>query len=489
MNKSLSKRAGSALVWKAADSAAVKLIFLVRLVVLARLLSPDDFGLLAIAVSALGLLLALSEFGMIPALVQRSTVSESDLNVAWTIGVLRAIAVVLVVSVSAPWIATIFDDIRATEIIRVLALGVLIDALASIRIAVLTRQLDFRALAALRLTKAIVNTVVAIALAPSIGVWALVAGALSGSLASTAISYAVAPHLPRLRWHWSAAASLLAFGRWVFVTGVVVVGANAVLRAIVARTVGVAELGVFFMADRLAYLAVEAMEGVAGSVAFPLYARLQDRIEKARTALRAALVATSAVLIPAGLLLAAIAPGLTEYVLGDRWAGAAPVIQVLAIANAMGIFTTASLPLLNGFGMPSGTAMVRAVESGLAIFLVWILADGYGLLGVAYALLIAVVAAQVVSALLLKRVIQHPFEGMTKVVGTFLFCSLVGVAVVSWLDRLVGGFIGFVLAAASGLFVTATLIYLADRRLGLGLGRALARPFPEVARFFRLGDF
>jgi O-antigen/teichoic acid export membrane protein len=353
LNKSLGKQATDALIWRFLDFLAVKVVFFVRILILARLLTPEDFGLLAIGVTAIAVLIRLSDFGIVPALIQRPNVTKEDYDAGWAIGLARASLVTLIVILAAPQIAAFFGDLRATTIIRVLAIGVMLDALASIKIAGLNRKLQFRSLAITHLTETTAITVVAIALAPSYGVWALVVGSLAGSLSNTVVSYIVAPYRPRLRWHKTTISELLNYGRWIFLTGVIVMLAQAGMRAIISRQLGVAELGIFFIAARLAFLPYMAIVGVVESVAFPLYAHLQARAEKARELFRASLLGTATLLIPTCLLLVALAPGLVEHILGERWAGSTTAVQILALSSPLGLVAYAAMPLLKGLGLPS----------------------------------------------------------------------------------------------------------------------------------------
>jgi PST family polysaccharide transporter len=131
-------QAGTAMIWKAVQLSGAKVIFILRLLILAWLLSPDDFGLLAIATTAIGFLLQITDIGMIPALVQGKNIDESHYDVAWTVGITRTFAVTLVVILTAPFIAQIFAEPRATPIIQLLALRPFIEALSSIKVASLT---------------------------------------------------------------------------------------------------------------------------------------------------------------------------------------------------------------------------------------------------------------------------------------------------------------------------------------------------------------
>lgn len=483
---SLGKLTANALTWRFLDFFAVKVVFLVRLLVLARLLTPEDFGLLAIGVTAIALLLNLSDFGIVPALIQRPDVRQQDYDAGWSIGVVRATLVVLVILLAAPWIADLFGDPRATVIIQVLAIGVIIDALASIKLASLNRKLQFRSLAIVNLVQATATTVIAIAMAPVYGVWALVAGSLAGSLSATVVSYFVAPYRPRLRWHKSATSGLLNYGRWIFLTGVIVLIANAGLRAIISRHLGVAELGIFYLAARLAYLPYEAIIGVVEPVAFPVYARIQDQAKKARELFRATLLGTATLLVPSCLLLVALAPGLVEHVLGARWAGTTTAIQILAISSPLGLAAHAALPLLKGLGLPSRITVYEVLKSGLSLALVWLLVGHFGLPGAVMALLIAVAVSQPLCVAYTRALLDRPYTGLWLPMIVVTASSLTGAVTAGVIDSRLQGIAGFIIAATSGTIIALGLILIADSLLKLGLVYTLARHFPVLARIFRV---
>ena len=198
MKAELYRLTGAAIVWKGVQLGGVKILHIVRLLVLARLLAPEDFGLLAIATTASGFLLLVTDFGILPALVQRAEVDEKHYHAAWTVGFIRGLVITGGLLIGASVVAAIFDEPRAANIIRGLAIVTLIEQMASIRLADLTRNLNFWLIAITGVIKALADTIIAIALAPYLGVWALVAGVLAGSTAYAAISYIVAPYRPRL---------------------------------------------------------------------------------------------------------------------------------------------------------------------------------------------------------------------------------------------------------------------------------------------------
>ena len=263
MTFELSSRAGTAMRWRAAQLAGIQAIYFVRLLILARLLAPDAFGLLAIATVALGVMLQLSDVGMIPALVQRRDATVEHYNAAWTVGLLRASLVAALLICAAPAGARLFGEPRATPIIQALALRPIIEAAASIGVARLTRELRYRDLAFMYVPGAMIDMVTAITMAPSLGVWALVAGALAGAMTTTLLSYAFAPHRPGFVFRTEAIAPLVRFGRWVMLTGAVGLIGSTMLQVVLSRRLGAGALGQYFLASKVAGLPFSAVSAIS----------------------------------------------------------------------------------------------------------------------------------------------------------------------------------------------------------------------------------
>ena len=177
------------MVWKLVQMGGVKMIYLVRLLVLAILLAPEDFGLVAIAVTATGFLFNITNFGMVSALVQSKEMDDEKYDAAWTFDFCRSFVLVMVTVTTAPLIADIFAEPRAVPIIQILAVRPFIEAMTSIRMAGLNRNLVFRPLAVSYIVEAIVNTSLSILFARTWGVWALVAGTIGGTIGMVITSY------------------------------------------------------------------------------------------------------------------------------------------------------------------------------------------------------------------------------------------------------------------------------------------------------------
>jgi lipopolysaccharide exporter len=481
VSDSLASRTGSALLWNGIGLAVTRLISLVRFVILARLLAPDDFGLLAIAWVAIELLLTLTDLGMVTALVQRDRVDASQFDTAWTVGLVRALVVTGAIVAGAPLIAELFGEPRAAGVLRALAVAPLLAALASIKIAELTRNLEFRKLTLIRVPEAAVEAAVSIALATLLGVWALVVGVLVANVVRVALSYLLAPHRPRISFDQGAARSLFRFGRWLFAVGVLGLAGEALLRAVIARRLGTAELGVFYLAMRLVMLPLTSIEGAVASIGMPLHARLQaDPVRRTR-ALRTSLVGMLALLVPGYVLLIVLAPSLVHDVLGAHWAGAELPIRVLAVGAAIRAVAAACEPMAVGFGRPQLAAALAAVRLVLVAGLGWVLAGAAGLVGASVAWLVAEVVVAIGWLLGTAKMVVRPVTGLgTQLLAVLAAAAAAGLTALG-LDRLLPGFPAVVVAAALGLAVAGVVLWSLDRRLDTGLTQELAQIFPAVA--------
>jgi O-antigen/teichoic acid export membrane protein len=480
IDQKLQRDTGSAILWKSFQMGGTKIIYFVRLFVLAQLLTPADFGLMAVAMVAIDVLLSITDFGMIPALVQQKDVQSSHYNAAWTIGLVRALAISLIVFVTAPLIVVVVDEPQVLEIMRVLALLPTIDALASIGLAGLMRNLAFRDLAILDIARTLLNTVISILLASTMGVWALVAGSIAGSMTFTVASYLLAPYRPRLTFDRQDVGPLIHYGRWIFLTSLVAVSGSAVLRIVVSRQLGAAELGLYFLAAKLAFLPTEVAIEVIGGVAFPIYARLQTRMEQAVYIFRTNLVSLAVLLIPIFSLIIVLAPGLVQYILGPSWQGADQLIQLLAVVGILGLVTDAAVPAFKGLGYPSIFMLIEAAQSALLILFVYWFTSYFGLLGAALAWYPAILASLAIAFVFLRRIFTRPFAGVARPVTAIAVSSLLGGAITMAVYHITPTFVGFILAGIIGVVVISGLIWLLNQLLKLHIGGSLTTLFPQV---------
>ncbi len=484
MNDRLARRAGNALVWQGAEMAGVKLVFLLRMVVLARVLGPDDFGLFAISIIAINFIMSISNPGMEPALVQKTDSRGLHYDAAWTVVMGRGLVVALIVALGAPLIADLFAEPRATDLIRVLAIRPLLHGAASMRVASLVRDLRFRSLAALNLSESLASAAVSIALAAPFGVWALVAGPLAGSATRTLLSYVLAPYRPRLRIDRVALEPLLSFGRWIWLYGLLAMGGNLALQLVVSRQLGTVGLGLYFLAAGIGFLPSEAAGEAVGDVAFPVYARVQHDVGRARRAFRSVLAGIAALVVPAAALLMLLAPDLVAHVLGSKWQSTVPIIRILALVTILGLLGDAVVPFLKGSGRPDRMVALLAVQTGMLVILLWPMTGAFGLAGAALAWLPSVIITQLVALWYLRAGISRPLAGLGLGFLAIALSTGASLGAATLVVSAIQGLAGLIVAVGVAMVVYGAVLWWLDGMLELGLARGAGRVFPGADAVF-----
>jgi PST family polysaccharide transporter len=472
------KRAGRAVLWKGAQLGMSKVVYLLGTLVLGRLLTPHDLGLVAIATVAITTVMTATETGMTNALVQAKTRDREHYDVAWTIGLLRGSLVCAVLYLAAPFVAQLFGDSRATPLVRMMAFLPLLNSVNSPRLTDLMRDLRFSRLAAVAILAVLVDVGLAVATATSLGGAAIILGKLAGAATTATASYVVAPYKPKFRSSFASARQLIAFGRWLFAIGLTAVISEFLIKVLVARQLGVAGLGLFSFGDRLAETPTQMANESIGAVAFALYARLRDDPPRLETAVQAHLTGLMFLLLPATALIIGLAQPLQQRVLGAAWVGITPVIVLLAIGFACEVSFNVVYWLLQALGWGGRLFAAELTQYITLIAAVSLLAGPFGLMGICAARILQAIvvaiagykAAPPLFGTILRRTSRTALVLIT-------LSSLAGAA--AWFGAaIVPGMAGVVAGLAAGAGSYFLLVLLADRPLRLGVRAALALFFP-----------
>jgi O-antigen/teichoic acid export membrane protein len=255
---------------------------------------------------------------------------------------------------------------------------------------------------------------------------------------------------------------------------------NYVLRVVIARQLGTADLGLYFLAAQLAFLPAEAAKEIVGTVAFPLFARLQLDRQQAAQIFRTIFIGLSVILFPICALLIVLAPTMVHTVLGVRWEGTVPVIRVLAMVSIIGILGEVTGPIFNGFGHPSMVTLIEVVQSSSIILLVWGLTNRFGLVGAALAWLPTAVISQLVSILLIRPLLPRPFAKLGTPLVVITAVTSTSAIIAFAIDSVAPTLVGLILAVTLAIITFIALLWLAERRLSLGFVTDLVHMFPQL---------
>ncbi len=482
MQASEESRAGRAVIWNGLQKVLSKALYLLGTLVLGRLLTPQDFGLVAIAAVAVTTAMGATETGMTAAMVQASSRDEGHYDLAWSINTLRGFIVCLTLMLGAPLIARLFHDPNAVLPIRMLAVVPLIASIASPRLADLIRNLNFSRLALIGIGTVVVELGVSVALAARLGGIAIIIGKIAGASMLTFSSFVVAPHVPRFRLRHAAGGHLIAFGRWMFAIAILAVTSDLILKVLISTRLGVANLGLFSLADKLAETPNQLANEAVGAVAMPLYSQLRNDRLRLTAAVRSHVIALMCFLLPATALLVALAGPLEQRILGPAWAGTSPMVVLLAIGYLFELLFQAITPLLTATGAVPRLFLVDLLQYIVLIGSMAFLSGPYGLVAAGIARILAslvVVVAGIKAAPPIFASIAGPLLRSGAVLGTL--AALAGLA--AWFTaQSVPDAPGVVVAAGVGGMLFLGAAWACDSALKVGIRDCLGAFFPILAR-------
>jgi PST family polysaccharide transporter len=364
---------GRQAAWNYVVFALSKLSTLVMTAVLARLLTPPEFGLFALALLALNLFDYLRDLGVAAALVQRKEpwdrLAPTGLTLSCIFGVVMAAAAVAL----APVLAAALDQPSLTQITRVLAVGLLIASASTLPQALLRRRLDFRGRLVPEVIGALVKTVVSIALAVSgAGVWSLVWGQLAGNAVVTVLYWIVARPRARFGLDRGVATSLLGFGLPVTSIGLLSFILFSTPTAAIGRNLGSADLGLYTLAYRLPELLILNLCIVIGDVLFSALSRLQDDRSTLGDQYLAAVRVVMSLTAPLGLGMAAVADDLIVVLYGAQYAAGGDVLALLSVYTVVYAASFHSGDVYKAIGRPMILTVMTVGGLTVLIPSVWI---------------------------------------------------------------------------------------------------------------------
>jgi lipopolysaccharide exporter len=348
---------------------ADRIIGVMSTLILARLLVPSDFGIVAAASLLIALVDVFFDMGVHIVLIQNRNASEDDFNTAWTLRVIQSIVVGCTVVALAGWAAGYFRNPLLVDVIQVMAVSIVIGGFENIAVVRFQKDMEFGRDFQFVFSKRIIGFAVTIIAAFQLqSYWALVLGTLAGRTAGVAISYLMCPTRPRfslkkIRLLWS-------YSQWLLVNSVGSFSDQRMDKIYVGRVTGSAELGSYTLADEIAAMPSTELLAPIGRVLFPAFVAARESPAQFARAFLLALAVQAMIVIPAGAGLSLLAPEVVYFMLGEKWVSTIPLIRTLALMNIAFALASSSGYLLLAIGRykeNAGIVWMRVLLFGAAI--------------------------------------------------------------------------------------------------------------------------
>jgi len=358
-----------ALRWSILSKGVAQIISWSMTIIIVRILTPDDFGLMAIAMIFVNLVFMLNEIGLGAALVQMKELEEETVRKIYSFIVFINIGLFVLLFLAAPWIADFFNESRVTLLIRVLSGQFLLSAFELVPLALLERDLKLKRKAFAQLSGQITGGVTTLALALSgFGVWALVIGSLVDGLIR-AIGMNVAHFYIRVpTFSLKGIADAMKFGGFVTGERLLWFIYNTSDSFIIGKLLGKTQLGLYSVATQISSMPMYKTGEIIYTVAFPAFSRVRSNPDSMRGYFMKAFRLMAFLAFPVFWGMSSVAQELVDVLLGERWVEAGWIMQLLCLVMPLRMLTNLLPPILQAVGRPDLSFRNLIVATGSLFF-------------------------------------------------------------------------------------------------------------------------
>ena len=423
---SLKSQVISSVCWKLLERGGSQAVRLVVQVVMARLLVPDDFGMLAVMLVLVDLGNTVAQSGLNTALVQDPNVTEEDYSTVFWMCLAAAAALYAVVFAGAPLVATFYGMPGLSAPLRALGLVLLVNAYNAVQISKITRELTMKKIFVGTVVSVLVSSALGIGAAlAGLGVWALVLQQLGYQVSNVLAHAAQVDWRPRATFNAQRARALYAFGWKLLASGLLSTFYGSVTSLVAGWLFGSYQLGLISQGEKYPQALGTTIDGVIQPVMLSAVSRVQGDVAHARRIVRRALRTSAYLVMPAQCLAAAVAPTLVPLLLGEQWAPCVTYFQLFCLVFTMLPLHTTNLQALVGMGRSGTFLRLELVKTCLG-------AAGLLIAALVFGSPTALVASYVVTGLIStfvnacpsRRVFGYPYaQQLRDVAPTALLCA------------------------------------------------------------------
>jgi O-antigen/teichoic acid export membrane protein len=411
------KKVLSGFAWQGSTKVLMQAFSWATTVIVARLLSPGDYGIVAIAGVFIGILTLITEMGLSEGLINKEHISPEERDSIFWFSLLLGAGMYAVLFLAAPFIAAIYKMEVLTAIMRVSGLTLLLASLRVVPLAVAMRRMDFRYFSLVELAAAITATVTVVSLAfLGHGAWSLVWGLLASKTVAVLAYLPLLGAFPKWRMDLHQIRATVVFGTKLMAANIMSSSWREAPVVIIGLILGQSAAGYYTMANQFAQIPLNKLGSIFNTIAFPATSRLKHQKTEAASLFLRLHRYLLMVTFPLLLGLTVVAEDVIVFLLSDKWAPVVPVLQILCVANLLRVSMMLLLPVLKGCGNAD-----RILQFHLAACIImpigYVAGAQFGIVGVAAAWLVAFPGLYLFLAYSLIRELEisfHDFAGSVR---------------------------------------------------------------------------
>jgi O-antigen/teichoic acid export membrane protein len=462
--------------WSYSTFLGGKVLTFLSTIILARLLLPEQFGLLGYGLITIQYLDILNSAGLNNSLIARREKVEEAANAAFVANIVLGLFSFGLTWVLAPWAAAFFKTEELIPILRVMGLSLPLSGLGMVPDTLLQRHLRFRTRMLPEVSKNLIKGLVSIILAwMGMGVWSLVWGQLAGLLIATVLAWILAGWKPTWRFDGEATKEIATYGFHIMLLEIAGAFRNNVDYLLVGRVLGAAALGYYTMSYRIPELLIRSVNIVVGRVSLPVMSIAQTDREQLRSFYFGYLRSLSMIIFPLAVGLALTAPIFIPLFLSEKWNPA--IVPTTLISLALGIAAMGFIPgiLYKAIGRPEILTRLNFIKVPFAVAVLWY-STRWGIAGVAGGQIVISIFSLALDTLTANYVMRYPITDLIKALTpTFVSTLAMTLALLALMQILpFSELLEFIFMIPAGVLIYFTMLWALDRetvRAGIDLFR------------------
>lgn len=384
MSDSLKSKTVKGVVWSSIERFSTQGVQFLIMIIMARLLTPKDYGLIGMLAIFLAVAQSLIDSGFSQALIRKQNRTDVDNSTVFYFNIIVSCSLYLILFISAPFVADFYNQSELTSVMRVVCLGVILNSLAVVQRALLTVRIDFKTQAKASLSAAVISGCIGIVLAYSgFGVWALVVQQLLNLSVNTLLLWIFSKWRPIAVFSWDSFHELFAFGSKMLASGLLDTLYRNIYPIVIGKLFSASSLGHYTRAQQFSEFPSSNITGIIQRVTYPVLCGIQDDMERLTNVYRKFLKLSAFIIFPLMIGLSAVALPFVDIILGVQWSFCGQLLQIICFAMMWYPIHSINLNLLQVKGRSDLFLRLEIIKKILGITVLCITAP-FGLIVMCY---------------------------------------------------------------------------------------------------------
>lgn len=424
---SLKQKAVKGVFWSTVENFSAKGLQFVLGIILARILLPEDYGLIGMIMIFLAISVTFTDSGFSKALIQKKNRDEKDFSTVFYFNIVVAVCFYLILFICAPLISDFYEQVELINIIRVIGLIIIINSFAVVQRSKFMINLDFKTQTKASVLSIVVSGILSIYLAYSgFGVWALVIQALTRALINVVVLWFFSKWIPRDGFHFDRFKTLFSFGSKLLMARLLDTFYNNIYLIVIGKLFSAADLGFYTRAKQLKDFPSANITSILQKVTFPLLSGIQDDDVKLKTNYRVIIKLSALVVFPLMIGLAALAEPTILVILTEKWSESIWMLQLLCFAGMWYPIHAMNLNVLNVKGRSDLFLRLEIIKK-VIITIVLVVSIPFGIKAIIIGQICTSIIALAINTYYTNRIISYSFiQQLSDIFGVLIVSLLMG---------------------------------------------------------------